>query len=255
MPLRPRARFLVAPVLIALAIASLASGCASTFQYRALQSRFMEAAQADNQAAVDPLSASTADTAYAPIAAELTPERIAELDPKLRANAWVIRSYSLWRSARYQDAIASAGTGLKTDGLGPRDRILLLLLPALAVDSEQRDLWVAKNRTLTGADYPPFQQAFSLVYGELGKASADVSSAPSTMYYVEYQRWRILNDWNIVLGSIDKDDSDSPARREARALAEKVVGSQLTDAADAARKKIPDGHPLRQLIEAQSRLQ
>ena len=43
MPLRRRARFLVAPVLIALAIASLASGCASTFQYRALQSRFMEA--------------------------------------------------------------------------------------------------------------------------------------------------------------------------------------------------------------------
>src|SRR5262245_31333358 len=203
--LPPRVSAFATLSFIALAVAGLTAGCAvpttfaapaTTFQYRALQNQFIEAARADNQAAVDPLSASTADAAYASIAAELTPERIAELDPKLRANAWVIRSYSLWRSGRYKDAITSADIGLKTEGLGPRDRVLLELLPALAVDSEAKDLWTAKNRTLTAADYAPFKEAFTQAYFQLSKVETliDANSAPKPTYYVAYHRWRILND-------------------------------------------------------------
>jgi hypothetical protein len=252
MQLHTRFRSL-ATTLIVLAIAGLAFGCPSTFHYRTLQSEFIEAAHADNQASVDPLSASTADASYASIAAELTPERIAELDPKLRGNAWVIRSYSHWRSGRYRDAIASADIGLKTDGVGPRDRILLQLLPALAVDSEAKDLWVAKNRTLTAADYAPFKQAFTQAYGEIRKAESlvDANTAPSTTYYIAYHQWRIVTNWNIVIASVDKDAVVSPARSAARADAEKVVGEELSRKADAARDKIPDWHPLRQLIKAQ----
>jgi len=252
MRLHTRSRTLPIAIVV-LCIAGLTSGCPSTFHFRSVQSEFIEAARADNQAAVDPLSESTADASYASIAADLTPERIAELDPKLRGNAWVIRSYSQWRSGRYREAIVSADAGLKTDGVGPRDRILLQLLPALAVDSEAKDLWVAKNRTLTEADYGTFKQAFTQAYGELRKAESlvDASTAPSTRYYIKYQQWRIVNDWSIVIASVDKGAVPSPARNAARADAEKVVGGKLSEDADRARDAIPDGHPLRQLIKAQ----
>jgi len=253
---RPTRR--LSPLFALLVIAGLAGGCPSTFQYRGIQSQFIEATRADNQSAVDPSSAdplvqSTAAAAYPSIAAELTPERIAALDPKLRGNAWDIRGYSQWRAGLYKDAVGSSTSGLATPGLGPRDRILLQLLPALAVDSEAKDMWAAKKGTLTEADYPPFQESFAEACRALGKAQdlIDESTAPSTQYYLAYQRWRILNNWNIVIGSIDKQNASSPARVAARAQAEKTVGSELSAAARAARDSIPSGVPLRQLIKAQ----
>jgi hypothetical protein len=249
---RPTRSLSLTTALVALVLAGLAAGCA-TFQYRALQRDFIEAARTDNEAAVDPLAASAADTgaAYASIASALTPERIAGLDPKLRANAWVIRSYSQWRAGQYREAINSADSGLKAPGVGPRDRVLLQLLPALVVDSEMTDRWIEKNRKLNEAEYAPFGKAYAEAYGELGKADdlVDASTAPSTRYYVAYQRWRILSNWSLVIASVDT--MTSPARRAALADAEKVVGGPLSRAADAARDRIPDGHPLRQLIRSQ----
>ena len=253
---RPTRR--LSPLFALLVIAGLASGCPSTFQYRGIQSQFIEATRADNQSSADPLVQSTAaagggSSTYASIAGELTPERIAALDPKLRGNAWVIRGYSQWRAGLYKDAVGSSASGLATPGLGPRDRVLLQMLPALAIDSEMKDLWVAKKETLTEADYPPFREAFTEAYRVLGKAQnlIDESTAPSTKYYLAYQRWRILNDWNIVIGSIDRENTPSSTRNAARAQAEKIVGGTLSDVAAAARDTIPPGTPLRQLIEAQ----
>src|SRR5262245_16504629 len=99
--------------LAALALVSLTAGCA-TFAYRALQHDFIEAARTDNALAVDPVAASTADTAatYTSIAAALAPERIAALDPKLQGNAWVLRGYSQWRAGQYREAINTADAGL-----------------------------------------------------------------------------------------------------------------------------------------------
>jgi hypothetical protein len=247
---RPLRLSLTVPV-VALAVA--AAGC-STFQYRAIQTQFSDAARADNDSSVDALSASTAETAYAAIVTDLTPDRIAKLDPTLHGNAWVIRSYSQWRSGHYTEAIDTAGTGIATPGLGARDRVLLTLLPALAIDSQAVDRWNAKRQQLTGAEYADFGRDFSTAYGELEKTKSaiDASAAPSTRYYVAYQRWRILNDWSIIIGTIDWDlPGNSAARQAARGAAETLVGGTLSSAAKDARDSIPDGHPLRQLIKAQ----
>jgi hypothetical protein len=235
------------------ALTAVMGGCA-TFQYRTIQTQFSDAARADNDSSVDALSASTAETSYASIVTDLTPERIAKLDPKLHGNAWVIRSYSQWRSGRYADATGTARTGLATPGLGSRDRVLLTLLPALAIDSQAVDRWNAKGRQLTGAEYADFGRDFSTAYGELEKTKSaiDASAAPSTRYYVAYQRWRILNDWSIIIETIDWNvPGESAARKEARDAANALVGSTLPTAAKQARDSIPDGNPLRQLIKAQ----
>src|SRR5262245_42975947 len=141
--MRPSFRRSLAFAVVACAV--LVAGCPSTFQYRSVQTQFIEATRADNAASVDPLSASPAEAPYLSIVADLTPDRIAEVDPKLRGNAWVIRSYAQWRSGSYKEAINTASAGLKAPGLGPRDRILLTLLPALAIDSEAIDRWNKKN--------------------------------------------------------------------------------------------------------------
>ena len=59
MTTRGRAR-LVANATVLLAFALVTLGCQSTFQYRAIQSDFIQAVRIDNEASVDPLSASTA---------------------------------------------------------------------------------------------------------------------------------------------------------------------------------------------------
>ncbi|HEV7732109.1 MAG TPA: hypothetical protein VGR62_08100 [Candidatus Binatia bacterium] len=251
--MRPPARS-VATTIAAIGLAAVALGCASTFQYRAVQSNFMEAAHLDNLATVDPLSESTAEASYASIVTELTPEKIAGLDPKLRGNAWVIRGYSQWRSGQYAGAVTSAESGLATDALGPRDRVLLTLLPALAVDSEVKVAWAAKLPSLTEADYAPLGKDFATAYRQVTKARGlyDQSTAPSTKYYVAYQEWRLVNDWQIVIGTLDRESEVSAARAGARAAAETILGGKFAVVLDAARESIPKGHPLREMIAAQS---
>ena len=248
-----RARFISNAVLL-LAFALVSLGCRSTFQYRAIQSDFIQAVRIDNEAAVDPLSASTAEAAYASIAGDLTNERIGELNEKLKGNAWVVRGYSEWRAGLYKDAITSAEKGTRETVLGPRDRILLELLPALATDSETRDEWLEMGREISGTDeYRDFQTRFKNIYAQLGVAEASVgpSTSPSTKYYVAYHRWRILNNWRMVIASVDKQDPLSAAQAEARSQAEVVVGGDLKLAAIKARDEIPAPHPLRQLIKSQ----
>jgi hypothetical protein len=253
MTTRGRAR-LVANATLLLAFALVTLGCQSTFQYRAIQSDFIQAVRIDNEASVDPLSASTAEASYASIAADLTNERIGKLDEKLRGNAWVIRGYSEWRAGLYKDAIASAERGTRETVLGPRDQILLELLPALATDSETRSKWLEMGREITGSDdYEDFQTRFKNVYAQIGVAEASVgpSTSPSTKYYVAYHRWRILNNWRMVIASVDKQDPLSTAQANARSQAEAVVGGDLELAADKARDAIPTPHSLRQLIKSQ----
>lgn len=239
--------------LLFLALPLIAASCPRSFEYRAIQGDFIEAARIDNQAAVDPVFESSARASYARIAEELSAERIAELDPKLRPNAWVIRSLSLWRAGRYKEAIASADTGSRVEGLGPRDQVLLALVPALAVDSEAKDDWMAAGRELSSLEaYAPFQTSFEQAFAQIEKAEQLLgeSAAPSTSHYVSYQRWRVLNDWRIVIASIDREAALSELRSAAKESAKSRVGKSLKDAAREAREAIPEPHPLHQLIIA-----
>jgi hypothetical protein len=68
-------------------------------------------------------------------------------------------------------------------------------------------------------------------------------------YCARFQRWRLLQQWRIIIASIQNDaDLES-----ALASAKNVVGLELKDAAEQERKHVPAGHPLRVAMEALGR--
>lgn len=266
-----RAAFVKALAFVVLV--TTASGCplssVRTFQYRAVQADFMAAVRDDNVAAVDPLAKSAAGAGYPQIVEQLTPERIAELDPRLRPNAWVIRAYSQWGAAGTPgadtqrlttDAVASAESGIGSiaaSGLpkGSRDEVLLTLLPALAIDRHVGADWDRRGRALTPQSYasdfaPRFEGAVTRLDAA---ADAETAATPNdAKYYLTYQRWRIVQNWSAVILSIAGADATRSAREAALTKLQAPNGvTTLTKYGDTLRDAIPDGHPLRALIAAQ----
>lgn len=248
MRLMNRSRLLARSVLVALL--ALAAPACTTFEYRQVQGDFEEAVLADN-AQINPIIDRSQEL-YEEVAAELTDERIAKLDPRLRANAWLLRSFSEWRSGQLAEARKSAEQGLEADPVEhSRDDILLHLIPALVIDSEVMTAWGASGRQTDPAEYAAsWEKDFGTALAKVAEAKARIGPATpsSTTYYVEYQRWRILQNWREVINSIP--DAQRAQRTVARDRA-KVDGKALQDAAQESRDAIPATHFLRQQIVAQ----
>jgi hypothetical protein len=238
-------------------LSGMTVGPVETLNYRNVQQRFDEAVQQDNpetlQRALQPFTEqNNADLLYQQVANELSDERIANLDARLRANAWLLRGVSEWRLGQLDAALASAQAGLREPQLRPnsRDAVLLTLLPALIIDAEiQRD-WRLAGSKLTAAEYPAYQTKFETAMKEFAKAEQAIGPATpdGAVYYLRYQKWRVLQNWRAVIGSID----DRNARNNARQAAKNVLGGDdLRKAALKQRDQIPQNYPLRQLITTQ----
>ena len=231
--------------VVLLAVAVTAAAC-QTSGYRNTQKRFDEANRSDAPPAV-----------YAEIVEDLDSEKIEGLDPKLHANAWMILAYAQWKTGRLEDAVSSAERGSRASGLeaGTRDAVFLELLPALVVDSEIAADWEKAGRGLSAADYADYERKFRTGYGELLAAERAIqpTTSEAAKFYVAYQRWRILNNWRLVIASIATADGqpDFTAQGDAGTAAAGIVGSSLKQAANAARDQIPADDPLRELISAQ----
>jgi hypothetical protein len=234
---------------VLVALLALATPACSTFQYRQVQSDFEEAVLAEN-AQLNPVI-DRSEELYREVAGTLTAERIAELDPKLRANAWMVRSFSEWRSGQLTKARDSAKAGLEAKPVAnSRDDVLLHLIPALVIDSEVMDAWVNSGRQTDPVEYETSQEGdFGTAIEKVDEAKGRIGPAtpPSTAYYVEYQRWRLLQNWREVIKNIPD------ARRAERIAAwsrAKVDGKTLDQAAKESRDAIPNAHFLRQQIVA-----
>ena len=224
-----------------------------TFDYREVQREFGEAVQLDNLATVDPFVDGQSAPRYASVADTLTEERITALDDRLEPNAWMLRAVAQWRSGRYKQAIGSAEHGLRSPALAAqsRDHILLTLLPALAVDSELRDRWLAQGKKTNMGDYEGnagYRRSFETAFDRLREAEALMGAATPTSvrYYVSYQKWRLLSDWQSVIGALP-NEALFTAQDAATAFLE---GTSLETAAAASAKTIAAGTPLRQAIQA-----
>ena len=190
---------------VAIALLALAIPACSTFQYREVQSDFQEAVRADieeRNAVID-----RSEGLYQEVVASLTPERINNLDPKLWANAWMIRAYSEWQIGELGKAKESAEKG---QGANPvensRDDVLLHLIPALIIDSDVMNVWVAAGGKTDPVVYADSQENdFKLAIKKVGQAKKRFGPATpvSTKYYVEYQRWRVLQNWRTVVSGIE----------------------------------------------------
>lgn len=231
--------------LLTIVIALAAVGCTTT-EYRQIQSDFEQAVRSDNAqlALID-----RSGLLYEAVATELSDQRIAELDEKLRPNAWLLRSFSEWRSGKLTEARASAQKGLDANPqAGSRDDVLLHLMPALVIDSEIMTAWAGAGKVTDPANYNASQKRdFETALEKLDDATETfgLNTPQSTKHYVEYQRWRIIQNWREVISRIE----DGPTRIDAKDAA-LVNGKTLKAAAEAAKNSIPPDDPLRlQIIE------
>ena len=240
-------------IVVVLIVLAVAAGCA-TFQYREVQNDFERAVRIDNGESVSPFTDDNSSEAYRAIINQLSETQIRELDQRLQANAWLLRSYSSWRVGDFGDARSSASKGI--DEGNPRshsrDKVLLLLVPALVADSETMNAWVAAGKKTSSQVYEnTHEKDFKLAWNKLLEAEQEIGepTPDSTAYYVLYQKWRILQNWRQVINSFPgREDAE---RRAAKERAKDKVGDDLGFAAKSARNSIPSDHTLRKLIEAQ----
>ncbi|HYC55615.1 MAG TPA: hypothetical protein VEL28_11850 [Candidatus Binatia bacterium] len=243
------------PILLALTVVA----ACTPMQYRDVQDDFHAAVAGDNVQTFETVGALTTNDSerrYAEIEARLTDDEIARLDQRLRPNAHAIRAVSQWRSGKLVEAreTALAGQALPNVAQSPRDHLVLLMIPALVIDEQLVARYRNAGETVTEADYTGSYAAnFATAAEVLQKAgqSVQASTPESVIYYVHLQRWRVLQNWFVVISGIDRGGSESPAAvRRALTDARQRLGVELAAAMTAEEKTIPDGHPLRQTMTA-----
>jgi hypothetical protein len=218
-----------------------------TLDYRQIQSEFQEAVQADN-------SGASFTRQHEDVIERLTPEAIAQLDPKLRPNAWMLRAVSAWRAGLTNDlAEKSARSGLAEPTLvpGSRDQVVLSMIPSLAVDSDLLRRWLAADRILTPTEYDQvYEKGFRAACRQLTEASAVMNERTpvDARAYFHYQRWRIMQNWAAVIGNLKPVETAAAANQRSKEFLQNDGG--LLAAANQDRDQIPPDHPLRALIRA-----
>ena len=238
-----------------------ATGCApvaqvrQTLDLRDTQQRFAQAVIVDNGASVDPFVAGQSEALFAAVIDDLDDQRIAGLEPRLQANAWMMRSVAAWRSGRAAEALASAERGLAASALQAqsRDQVLLTLIPALVIDSDLRQRLSRDDKRVSADSYAGpdgYRANFETAVGAVDRARALVGPATpeSTVHYVSYHAWRVLTNWRYVISRIEAADARQAARQ---AAADFLDGAGLEASATAAATAIPSDAALRRLIREQ----
>jgi hypothetical protein len=229
-------------------LAVLLTAC-GTLEYRQIQSEFNQAVQADN-------SGVPFTDQHANILDQLTPDYIQGLDPRLRPNAWLLRSVSAWRMGSNDVALVSARQGLREPTLaaGSRDQVVLEMIPALVIDSDLNRRWIEAGRTLTGPEYSAtyettgFVQAWRQLSGPASEAVSQATPA-EVIAYLHYQRWRLILNWAAVITSVQPNQDFVAA--QVRACTGLGVDRDPMFAAQQEVDQIPAHSPLTNLIRAQ----
>lgn len=235
-----------------LTLVSLLLTACQTLDYRQIQNDFNQSVQAEN-------SGVPFMDQHLSVLQSLTPEYIAKLDPKLRPNAWMLRAVSAWRVSSNELADESVIRGLKEPALvaGSRDQIILEMVPALVIDSDLRRRWNEAGQTLAATEYrQTYEVGFKAAWNRLSNnAGPAINRATSddVLAYFHYQRWRLIINWNAVVGSVQPEDEAREARRRAATFlgVSDVASGPLLEAARREAAQIPQGNALRELIKAQ----
>ena len=249
----------------------------TALRYRTIQDDFNHAVGMDNESAMGRYGSSQVfvDPGYDEVISNLSDQYIAALDPKLQANAYMLRAVSEWRLARsqisydaaspYLDAsLKSASAGLKDPGpeQHSRDRVILTILPALVIDTEIEKRFNDLDRKLFAAQYeqtPGFRSLFEQAFMEVqaGEDAMGPATPQGVRYYVMFQRWRLMANWRTVINglytkqgaTLNTDDLRKNASAEA-AIHLKV--ESLRVAMREIQGTIPADDPIRKLMNALS---
>jgi len=163
---------------------------------------------------------------------------------------------SQWRCGKLADARASAekGLGLSNVASSPRDQLVLMMMPALVIDAELVTKFKATGGQVTEAEYKATYPAdFKTAADVLASAvsAAQPSTPESIVYYIHLQRWRVLQNWRIVISRIDPEAANgADARARARNDANQRLGQDLLAAIAAEEAAVPVDNPLRKAMDA-----
>ena len=246
-------------VLLGCILSAVVLASCSTLKYRDIQNNFNAAVAADNVQAADSLGALTSSDAqqrYDEIQAQLSDAEIEKLDERLRPNAYAILAVSQWRSGKLKEARASArkGQDLKNVANSPRDQVVLMMIPALVIDAELVTKFKAAGGQVSEAEYNATYPAdFNTAAGELANAVSAVQpgTPESVIYYVHLQRWRVLQNWRVVISRIEPDAANgAEARNRARTDAQQRLGQALVAEIASEENAVPVDNPLRKAMNA-----
>lgn len=227
----------------------------STLSYRDIQRDFNAAVEADNIRSVEALGALTssgAEQLYEGIRLRLTDGEISRLDDRLKPNAYAIRAVAEWRTGKLAEARGTAIAGLKLSNVAgsPRDQMVLEMIPALVIDEELVSRFRRAGMTVSKLEY---DARYASDFATAASTLKDVGDAvlPSTpeaiLYYVSLQRWRILQNWRVVISKIQEGPE---AREAAREDAGRRLGVPLLEEIKRIEESVPAGEPIRKAMEA-----
>jgi hypothetical protein len=245
-------------------VAAWISSCSSTFTYRDIQKDFNNAVQAENVQSVEAIGSITSSplAGYEDVLVRLDDKYIQSLDPKLKMNAYTMKAVAQWRTGRLSEARQTAAAGLALGNVpsSPRDKMVLLIIQPLVID---QDLGVKfrrlpEPRHVSSTDYQNiYAKDFAAAAAGLKNAAAQATPdlSEDVIFYVYYQRWRVLQNWHIVVTTLwDGQDADSEVSAQIQKNAytdtkKALQGVELRDEIENQKGKISDGHWLRRYIE------
>jgi hypothetical protein len=250
-------------VLVLFALAFATAGC-STLHYRDVQTQFESAVRSDNERASMPFTERLGQ--YGGVASVLTPAYIENLDPRIRPNAWTLRSVSQWRIGDFTNAVASSENGLAAiqdlKSQAPlveesRDSVILTMVPGLVEDSRARRRFEERGDADVAEHAAEYSNRFRTALRALAEARTKNGTAtpPDVTQYWAYHTWRVLQNWEFTLGRLPIA-GQGDARRAADELVARALGeanlaqaTSLPKAIEAVEALIPADHPYRKLIE------
>ncbi len=244
------------------------SGCASTINFRDIQRDFNKAVEADNTETYGPQNLGTLTTTYQQnyedILQRLSEPYIKGLDDRLKMNAYTMKAVSQWRTGKLDEARQTISQSQPDSAVGARDRMVLMILPALIDDQEltRKYLRLPLPRQVSWEDYEKYyKKGYYQGVWALKEAIRQIPpELPENMvYYVHYQRWRILNNWNIVATSLkagkqksedDQIEADKDLRVKAGNGAKDLLGDSLEKEIQKEREAVPETNPLGKLMRS-----
>lgn len=238
------------------------AGCQTvrrTFDYREVHNEWNQAVAADNMESLKtPGSSTSGDAArgYENVAAKLDDQHISQLDDRLKPNAYALRAMAQWRLGRLHEARETALKGLNLPNVAdsPRDRLVLKIVPALVIDAELVAKFQAAGGNVTEAEYNAvYSRDFGTAARMLKEAVANVDPATpdSIIAFVHAQRWRVLQNWKIVISRTgEPPPRDAEVRARARAAARSLLGQELNEEISGEERLVPAESDLRMALTA-----
>ncbi len=250
--------------LLLILMAAVVSSCASTFTYRDIQKDFNDAVQAENTRNIEAVGLITSSSlaGYENVLARLDDKYIQSINPKLKMNAYAMKAIAQWRTGKLSEAKQTAATGLALGNVpsNPRDKMVLMIIKPLVNDQDLgvRYRQLREPRRVSLTDYQNiYAKDFADAAADLKYAAAQATPdlPEDVIFYVYYQRWRVLQNWNTVINHLwdGKDfkskDSTDIQDRASKDTAKALNGVELKSEIKNQKEKISDGHWLRRYIE------